>query len=179
MPLQDNIGHFQAEAVLIREGTPSRTLSQCPLQWLRPRGGFSRRFAPLSLAGSSNRRTGSFSSFHPAFEPRLSASARTSALARALRKILAKADLAGLNTVEIASITAQELLGIQFACIEARLRHIQQGLVLTPEKQGTKPSGTTGLRPPSPQAVRGDRFVPRLANALRACLPHVRRNFNS
>jgi hypothetical protein len=31
----------------------------------------------------------------------------------------------------------------------------------------------------SPQAVRGNRFIPRLANASRACLPHVRRNFNS
>jgi hypothetical protein len=31
----------------------------------------------------------------------------------------------------------------------------------------------------SPQAVRGNRSIPRLAKASRACLPHVRRNSNS
>ncbi|HVH88259.1 MAG TPA: hypothetical protein VM912_16175 [Terriglobales bacterium] len=76
---------------------------------------------------------------------------RTSALARALREILTQADLAALNAVKIASITAKEILGIQFACIEARLRHIQHGFILTPEKQGTKPSATTGLRTPYPK----------------------------
>jgi hypothetical protein len=51
-------------------------------------------------------------------EPKLSASAGTSALARALRKILAKADLAGLNRVEIASVTTKELL--EFSSLASR-----------------------------------------------------------
>jgi hypothetical protein len=137
MPLQDRIGHLQAEDVLVREDTrfPDTIGVSTSLEWrvleaIRP--------TQIGLADSSNRRAGSFSSFHPSSEPTFRLG-RTSALARAIRKILAKADLAGLNTVEIASVTIKELLGIQFACIEARLRHIQKGLVLTPEKQGTKP----------------------------------------
>lgn len=157
----------------------SRTLSECLDQWSTGRGARFEAIRPAQLGQQLEHAHWQFFFVPPELRAKAFGFGRARALARALRKIWARADLAGLNTVEIARITTKELPGIQFACIEARLRHIQQGLVLTPEKQGTKPSGTTGLRPPSPQSARGDRPLPRHANALHAYPPHFRRNFNS
>ena len=87
MPLQDKIGHLQADTVLVREGIPfpdtirvSTSVLEAPwcvLEAIRPAQLGRQLFALFAkhFWEESNRRTGSFSPFHLTFEPRLSATA--------------------------------------------------------------------------------------------------------
>jgi len=63
---------------------------------------------------------------------------RKHALERALKKLLAKADAARLNAVQITSVEAKNFLGIHYASISAYLRHVQRSLILSPAPEKTE-----------------------------------------
>ncbi len=61
--------------------------------------------------------------------------ARKHALARALKKLLARAETEKLNTVKVTAVETKKFLGVHHAKVIARVRHIQKSPILfaTPE----------------------------------------------
>ena len=66
---------------------------------------------------------------------------RKHALERALNKLLAKADGAKLNAVQITGVEAKKFLGIHYASISGYLRHVQKSLILSPAPEKTEQQG--------------------------------------
>ena len=60
------------------------------------------------------------------------------ALARALKKLLAKVDATKLNAVQITAVGTKKFLGIHYASISAYLRHVQKSLILSPAAEKTE-----------------------------------------
>jgi hypothetical protein len=53
---------------------------------------------------------------------------------RAVKRILAKADLEKFNSLEVSQVVTQRFQGVRYVSVSARPRHIQEGVFLFREK---------------------------------------------